>query len=180
VHTPGDRDGLHVRLADEAVELSGEAGYLDAEELAAAARRTGCDLVHPGYGFLSENAEFTELCRKAGLTFVGPDPDVLSVFGDKARARALAESQGVPVLRATAAGTTAERAADFLAELGPGGAVMVKAASGGGGRGMRVVHHADELAEAFARCSSEAERTYRRSQRQRTSSTTPRASACLQ
>ncbi|MDI3409228.1 acetyl-CoA carboxylase family protein [Streptomyces cavernicola] len=160
VHTPGDRDALHVRLADEAHELTGDGGYLDAEQLVAVARRADCALVHPGYGFLSENAEFARLCRKAGLTFVGPSPEVLVEFGDKARARALAEAQGVPVLRATPAGTTLAEAAAFLDGLGPGAAVMAKAASGGGGRGMRVVRRPEELAEAFERCRSEAERAF--------------------
>ncbi|MDQ8705322.1 carboxyl transferase domain-containing protein [Streptomyces sp. LHD-70] len=160
VHTPGDRDALHVRLADEAHELTGADGYLDAEQLVAVARRADCGLVHPGYGFLSENAEFARLCRKAGLTFVGPSPEVLAEFGDKARARALAEAQDVPVLRATPAGTTLAEAAAFLDGLGPGAAVMVKAASGGGGRGMRVVRRPEELAEAFERCRSEAERAF--------------------
>ncbi|MDI3417769.1 acetyl-CoA carboxylase family protein [Streptomyces luteolus] len=160
VHTPGDRDALHVRLADQAHELTGADGYLDAEQLVALARRADCELVHPGYGFLSENAEFARLCRKAGLTFVGPSPEVLVEFGDKARARALAEAQDVPVLRATPAGTTLAEAAAFLDGLGPGAAVMVKAASGGGGRGMRVVRRPEELAEAFERCRSEAERAF--------------------
>ena len=160
VHTPADRAAMHVRLADEAHELTGESGYLDAEQLVAVARRTGCELVHPGYGFLSENAEFARLCRKAGRTFVGPTPEVLATFGDKARARALAESQHVPVLRATAADTTSEQAAAFLRELGPGAAVMVKAASGGGGRGMRVVRRPEDLSDAFERCRSEAERAF--------------------
>jgi acetyl/propionyl-CoA carboxylase alpha subunit len=160
VHTPGDRGGLPVRLADEAVELAGESGYLDAEELVAVARRTGCDLVHPGYGFLSENAEFARLCHKAGLTFVGPTPEVLATFGDKASARALALTHDVPVLRATGAATTLAEADAFFRELGPGAAVMVKAVAGGGGRGMRVVRRPEELAEAFERCSSEAERAF--------------------
>ncbi|MFM9370473.1 carboxyl transferase domain-containing protein [Streptomyces sp. Da 82-17] len=160
VHAPGDRDALHVRRADEAHELTGPDGYLDAEQLVAVARRADCALVHPGYGFLSENAEFARLCGKAGLTFVGPSPEVLVEFGDKARARALAEAHDVPVLRATPAGTTLADAAAFLAGLGPRAAVMVKAASGGGGRGMRVVRRPEELAEAFERCRSEAERAF--------------------
>ncbi|NBE56162.1 acetyl-CoA carboxylase family protein, partial [Streptomyces boluensis] len=160
VHGPGDREALHVRLAAEAYALSGDDGYLDAEQLVAVARRSGCDLVHPGYGFLSENAEFARLCHKAGLTFVGPSPEVLVGFGDKARARALAQEQDVPVLRATAAGVTLADAEVFMGELGPDAGVLVKAVSGGGGRGMRVVRRPDELADAFERCRSEAERAF--------------------
>jgi D-alanine-D-alanine ligase-like ATP-grasp enzyme len=159
VHTPGDAAATHVRLADDAVALE-EGGYLDAEALVAAAVRTGCALVHPGYGFLSESEELASRCAKAGLTFVGPDPEVLGLFGDKARARELAVSHGVPVLAATPAGIDLDGAHAFLAALGPGSAVMVKAAAGGGGRGMRVVRDADGIADALARASSEAERAF--------------------
>ncbi len=159
VHTPGDAGAAHVRMADDAVALE-EGGYLDSEALVAAALRTGCGLLHPGYGFLSESEELATRCAKAGVTFVGPDPEVLGLFGDKARARELAVGQGVPVLSATAAGTTTDEAAAFFAGLGSGAAVMVKAAAGGGGRGMRVVRRAEELSEALARASSEAERAF--------------------
>ncbi|MFV2196860.1 carboxyl transferase domain-containing protein [Nocardiopsis sp. LOL_012] len=159
VHTPDDRAARHVRLADRSKELSGD-GYLDARQLVAAARDTGCALVHPGYGFLSESAAFARLCEKSGLVFVGPPPEVLTQLGDKAAARALARSLDVPVLRATGAGATAAEAADLLRGLGPGSSVMVKAVAGGGGRGMRAVHRPEDLAEAFERCASEAERAF--------------------
>ncbi len=156
VYAPEDRTARHVRLADEAYELRG--GYLDPEELLAVARRSGCDLLHPGYGFLSENAELARQCDKAGVSFVGPTPEVLTTFGDKARARALAQERDVPVLRATRAGATLEETEAFFD--GFGGPVMVKAASGGGGRGMRVVRRAADLAEAMERCGSEAQRAF--------------------
>jgi acetyl/propionyl-CoA carboxylase alpha subunit len=156
VYAPEDRAARHVRLADESYELRG--GYLDAEEIVTVARTAGCDLLHPGYGFLSENADLARRCDKAGIAFAGPTPEVLTAFGDKARARALAEEQGVPVLRATPAGTSLAEAEAFLGEVG--GSVMVKAASGGGGRGMRVVRGAAALAEAVERCRSEAERAF--------------------
>lgn len=158
VYAEDDATARHVQLADEAQPLagSGPSAYLDADAVLAAARRSGCELVHPGYGFLSEDADFAARCAKAGLRFVGPSPDVLGLFGDKARARALAQSFGVPVLAGTDGPTSLTEAAGFLAGLGPSGAVMVKAIGGGGGRGMRAVHHPDELAEAWDRCRSEA------------------------
>lgn len=153
VHAEGDE--AHVRAADEAVAV---AGYLDADALLAAARRTGCGFLHPGYGFLSENADFARRCARAGIVFVGPSPEVLEVFGDKARARDLAVAAGVPVLPGTRGATTQAEARDFLA----GGPLMIKAVAGGGGRGMRVVRRAGELAEAWERCASEAEAAFGR------------------
>ncbi|PZT68284.1 hypothetical protein DN402_08495 [Streptomyces sp. SW4] len=109
VHAPGDRSGGAARLADEAVPLTGPRPYLDAGQLVAAARRTGCALLHPGYGFLSESPHLARLCAKDGVAFVGPEPDTLAVLGDKARARELAVDLGVPVLAATRAGWTRKR-----------------------------------------------------------------------
>ncbi|MEB8337121.1 acetyl-CoA carboxylase family protein [Streptomyces endophyticus] len=157
VHEPGDETHLH--LADEAVPLAA-GGYLDAEALVAAARRAGCTYLHPGYGFLSESAALARRCADAGVTFVGPAPEVLDLFGDKARARALAVETGVPVLPGTAGDTTLEEARAFLSD----GPVMVKAVGGGGGRGMRVVRDAAELDEAWQRCASEAQQAFGRGQ----------------
>ncbi|MER5450730.1 carboxyl transferase domain-containing protein [Streptomyces sp. NPDC002764] len=145
-------DTAHTRPADEAVPLS---GYLHGDALLAAARATGCDFLHPGYGFLSEDAGFARRCGQAGIVFVGPSPEVLDVFGDKRRARELAAGLGVPVL----AGADGPEAARELLADGP---VMVKAAGGGGGRGMRVVRRAEELPEAWERCRSEAEQGFGR------------------
>ncbi|MFG2651878.1 carboxyl transferase domain-containing protein [Streptomyces sp. NPDC048436] len=158
VYAQDDAAARHVQLADEAHPLGGvgPAAYLDADAVLAVARRSSCELVHPGYGFLSEDAHFAARCAQAGLRFVGPSPEVLGLFGDKARARALAERLQVPVLAGTRGATSLVEAAEFLAGLGPSGAVMVKAIGGGGGRGMRAVHHADELADAWERCRSEA------------------------
>jgi acetyl/propionyl-CoA carboxylase alpha subunit len=158
VHSRDDADALHPRKADAAHALGadGPAAYLDAAALVAAARETGCDAVHPGYGFLSERADFAQACADAGLVFVGPAPRTLALFGDKAAARAHAIRCGVLTLSGTDRATTLEEARDFLARLGPGGAIMLKALAGGGGRGMRPVARADELDEAWARCASEA------------------------
>jgi len=162
VHSDEDALSLHVRKADAALPLgrARAAAYLDGERIVALALEAGCDAVHPGYGFLSENADFARRCAGAGLTFVGPAPDALDLFGDKVRAKALAQRCAVPVLPGTAGATTLEEARAFLAGLGDGGAVMVKALSGGGGRGMRPVHRAEDLEYAFARCQSEARASF--------------------
>jgi acetyl/propionyl-CoA carboxylase alpha subunit len=158
VHSVDDADCLHVIKADAAVALPGRgvAAYLDAGAIVAAASNAGCDAVHPGYGFLSESAELAERCAAAGLTFVGASPQALKLFGDKAAARALAQRCGVPVAAGTAGPTGLDEARAFFAALPPDGAMMIKAIAGGGGRGMRVVRQAADLAESFRRCGSEA------------------------
>ncbi len=158
VYPADDAASLHTRKADEAVQLPGRgvAAYLDGEAVLAAAKEVGATAIHPGYGFLSENAGFARACAAAGVTFVGPSPESLELFGDKHAARRLAAEQNVPTLAGTAAPTSLEQAREFMADLGPGGAVMVKAVAGGGGRGMRPVLDAADLEEAFTRCQSEA------------------------
>ena len=164
VFSEDDSRSLHIRRADEARPLrgAGARAYLDVEQVVAVAREAGCEAVHPGYGFLAENAAFARACAAAGLVFVGPAPDTLALFGDKARARELARSCGVPVPRGTFGPTSLEEARSFLAGLGARGAVVVKALAGGGGRGMRVVSSGTDLEEAFARCRSEAEAAFGR------------------
>jgi acetyl/propionyl-CoA carboxylase alpha subunit len=143
--------------ADEIVALpgSGPAAYLDVDGLAALAKRTGCDAVHPGYGFLSERADFARACSAAGLVFIGATPEQLDLFGDKARARMLAAQCGVPVLAGSEGALTLEQARDFLAAQG-GDGIMLKAVAGGGGRGMRAVARVEDLPGAYERCRSEA------------------------
>jgi acetyl/propionyl-CoA carboxylase alpha subunit/acetyl-CoA carboxylase carboxyltransferase component len=162
VHTAEESEALHVRRADSAYALEGEgvAAYLDGAQIVALAERAGCSLVHPGYGFLSEDAGFAAECADRGLTFVGPPPEVLRLFGDKSRTRRLATQCGVPVLPATEGPTTLDQARGFLDDLGAGTAVMVKALAGGGGRGLRVVRDPEELDWAFERCRSEAMRSF--------------------
>ncbi len=162
VHSADDAQSLHTRCADEvrALDGSGVAAYLDAAQLVAVAREAGCDAIHPGYGFLSENASFARLCADAGLLFVGPRPATLELFGDKAAARRFAERCDVPVIPGTSGATSLDEARAFLASLGPGSAVMVKAIAGGGGRGMRVVTAPDQLATAFERCAAEAQQAF--------------------
>ncbi|MFT3800499.1 MAG: carboxyl transferase domain-containing protein [Burkholderiaceae bacterium] len=163
VHAPVDAMSLHTTMGVRAIEIGGglPAGadpvraYLDIDAIVAAAGSTGCDAVHPGYGFLSENAAFARRCAAEGLRFVGPDPDALAMFGDKVRARAFAQSLQVPVIPGTpSALSSVDDALAFAAEVGY--PVMLKAAAGGGGRGMRAVERAEDMAEAFARCQGEA------------------------
>jgi acetyl/propionyl-CoA carboxylase alpha subunit len=162
VHAEDDADSLHVRRADDGVALPGHgpAAYLDAGELVRAAVTTGCDAVHPGYGFLSERAAFARACLEADLTWVGPRPGLLDLFGDKAAGRALAARCGVPVLAGSEGPVDLDEALAFLAGLGPGAAVMVKAVAGGGGRGMRPARTPEELAQVWQRCRSEAESSF--------------------
>ncbi len=156
VYAEDDSASLHTRKADLAVALAGRgvAAYLDMDQLISIAREQGCMAIHPGYGFLAENAEFARHCQEAGLTFVGPTPETLQLFGDKAAARELAERCDVPLVPGINQAVTLEQASAFLAEHG---SVMLKALAGGGGRGMRAVDDPAQLAEAFTRCTSEAQ-----------------------
>jgi acetyl/propionyl-CoA carboxylase alpha subunit len=158
VYSQDDADSLHIRKAEHAVALagSGPRTYLDGAAIIQAALEADCDTIHPGYGFLSESAVFARDCAEAGLRFVGPSVEQLELFGDKGKARSLAQRLGVPVLRGTFGATTLEDARFFLTSLGSRGQMIIKASAGGGGRGMRFVADDADLAEAFARCQSEA------------------------
>ncbi|MCP5178653.1 MAG: ATP-grasp domain-containing protein [Pseudomonadales bacterium] len=157
VHAAIDANSLHIRGCDAVRTLPGAgiAPYLDAEAIIEAARETGCQAIHPGYGFLAENAAFARACDTAGLTFVGPSPEVLALFGDKTRALTLARELGIPVIPGSD-GVLDNAAAAIEAAARIGYPVMLKAAAGGGGRGMRVVSDAAGMADAFARAGSEA------------------------
>ncbi|WLB55596.1 acetyl-CoA carboxylase family protein [Bradyrhizobium japonicum] len=158
IHPADDALSLHVRVADEAVEIPGRGAraYLDLEAVVKAAKSAGCDAVHPGYGFLSENAAFAKACADAGIAFVGPKPAALELFGDKVAARQLAKRCGVPIIAGTSGPSSLEEITAFFESLGKGAAIVIKAMAGGGGRGMRIVENAADLAEAYARCQSEA------------------------
>lgn len=158
VYSEDDAEALHPRKADRAIALGakGVAAYLDGDRLLEVARETGCDAVHPGYGFLSESAAFARQCRDVGLTFVGPAAETLDTFGDKAAARRLAQKCGVPLIPGTDEITSLDDARAFYDGLGSGGAMMIKAVAGGGGRGIRLVRAEDELDQAYNRCCSEA------------------------
>jgi acetyl/propionyl-CoA carboxylase alpha subunit/acetyl-CoA carboxylase carboxyltransferase component len=157
VYSRDDAAALHVKAADQVVALEGVGpkAYLDMDALVAAAKDAGCDALHPGYGFLSESAAFARACAAAGVAFIGPSPEALDLFGDKAKARAFAARHGAQVIAGTGVASLAEVQA-FFASLPPGAAMMIKAVAGGGGRGMRVVREAGEIAGAYGAASREA------------------------
>jgi len=161
IYAEDDATSLHVQKADRAVSLSGRGAraYLDGGQIAAVAVEHGCDGIHPGYGFLSESAAFAGEVANRGLIFVGPGSEALENFGDKARARALAQRCGVPVLDGLSHAVSLEEAHDFVAGHS-GSGVIIKAIAGGGGRGMRVVLNPAELSDAYTRASSEARATF--------------------
>jgi acetyl/propionyl-CoA carboxylase alpha subunit/acetyl-CoA carboxylase carboxyltransferase component len=158
IYSEDDAASLHTRKAGSAHPLRGigARAYLNGEQIVQVAQAAGCDAIHPGYGFLSENAAFARLCGEHGIIFVGPPPDLLDLFGDKVEARLLAQRCGAPILRGSAGPVSFDQALVFLASLGEGGAMMIKAVAGGGGRGMRAVYDAGEIREAYERCASEA------------------------
>lgn len=158
LHPADDAGARHVLSADHAIELPGRgaAAYLDIEAVIAAVKAAGCGLVHPGYGFLSESAAFATRCAQDGIRFIGPEPEVLDLLGDKAQARALARKLGVPVVDGTGPLTSPAEAEAFLASQPAGTAVMVKAVAGGGGRGIRLVRRPEDLPAALESCANEA------------------------
>src|SRR5204863_8581575 len=160
VHSEDDATSLHVRRVDRAVALKGKgaAAYLDISGVIAAARKAGCDCLHPGYGFLAENAGFAQACADVRITFVGPTPEQLKLFGDKARARAHAQTCKVPVLPGTDVIDLAGATAFFKKHAKAG--IALKAIAGGGGRGMRLIKQEGEIADAFARATAEAKSAF--------------------
>ena len=157
VYAEDDADSPHVHAADEAIGLPGAGpdAYLDQAAMLAAAKNSGAEMIHPGYGFLAEHAEFARACAAAGYTFVGPDGDVLERVGNKSSARAAAIAAGVPVLPATEGPSSVEDVRAFFSAQD--GAIMIKALAGGGGRGMRKVDSADQIDDAYRQCAAEAQ-----------------------
>ncbi|HUM15541.1 MAG TPA: acetyl-CoA carboxylase biotin carboxylase subunit [Candidatus Nitrosotalea sp.] len=158
VFSEADREALHVLQSDEAVAIGpapAAESYLVIDRLIAAARSTGADAVHPGYGFLAENAAFAQACQDAGLTFIGPTPAAIRAMGDKMAARRAAIAMGVPVVPGTEQPVTDDAEAARVAEQ-VGYPIMLKAAMGGGGKGMRLVRASGELAAALRAARSEA------------------------
>jgi len=157
VYSTADRDARHVRIADRAVCIGpppAVESYLNIPSVVAAAETTGCDAVHPGYGFLAENPAFVRACEANDLVFVGPDAEVMERMGDKARAKAELAAANVPVMPGTEGSTTLGEAASVAAELGY--PILLKASAGGGGKGMRLVDDQAELEGAFQTASGEA------------------------
>jgi len=162
VYSEADRGSLATQLADRALCIGpprSSDSYLRIDTMVTAARGTGCDAVHPGYGFLAENAAFAEMCARSELTFVGPPTQVIRLMGDKIAARQFAAKLGVPVISGTEdALHSVEEASAVAAEVGY--PVLLKAAAGGGGRGMRIVRARGELREAFERARAEAQAAF--------------------
>jgi len=158
VHSDVDDEALHVRFADEAVRIGSAApssSYLNVPAIIAAAEITGADAVHPGYGFLSENAAFAETCARCGLTFIGPRPEDMHQWGDKVQARALAKRLGIPMSEGSGVLADVDDAIREGERIGfP---VMLKASGGGGGRGMHIIRNAERLRTAFPQAQAEAE-----------------------
>ena len=159
VYSTADSSSLHVHLADMAVCIGPAASaqsYLNVQNILSAATRLGCDAIHPGYGFLSENSEFARLVEQCGMVFIGPDADVIDRMGDKAAARELMQKAGVPVVPGSDGLVPDAAAAREIADR-IGYPVLIKATAGGGGRGMRRVYAPEELENAFATASAEAQ-----------------------
>ena len=159
VYSQADSQSLHVKLADESVCIGpapSALSYLNINAIISAAELTDAEAIHPGYGFLSENADFAEVCEKCGITFIGPSAESMRIMGDKISARQAVIKQGVPILPGTKdAVTTVEEAKKIAKEIGfP---VIIKATAGGGGRGMKIVHSQATLPNAFATARAEAQ-----------------------
>lgn len=165
VYSEDDASSLHIPKSNEALALVGRgaAAYLDGAQIIEQAKGVGADAIHPGYGFLSENADFARACEEAGITFVGPQPSVLELFGDKAAARKLAEKCDVGLLPGINKAVSLEEARGFFETLkveDADASMVIKAAHGGGGRGMRIVTDGSDLPSAFERCQSEAKAAF--------------------
>ncbi len=161
VYSDADEEALHVRLADETVHIGpakAQKSYLNIEAIVEAARDKGADAVHPGYGFLAENAGFAAACRDAGLAFVGPSPETMENISDKSAARRLAKEADVPIVPGTEGNATPDEAMEKAGEIGY--PVMVKAAAGGGGMGIQIVEGEGELEEAVKKAGQEAEAAF--------------------
>jgi len=162
VHSTADADAMHVRFADESVCIGPPAAkdsYLNIPSILAACEITGADAVHPGYGFLSENARFAEILAEHNLHFIGPKPEHIRLMGDKIEAKRTAKRLGIPVVPGSEGGVTSDAEAMTIATA-IGFPVLVKAASGGGGRGMKVANSAEELSNALATARSEAKAAF--------------------
>ena len=158
IYSTVDKEALHVQLADEAIAVGGprpQDSYLNMKNIVSAALLTGVDAVHPGYGFLSENAMFVNMLTDVGITFIGPHAETITLMGDKAQARETMRAAGVPVIPGSV-GTLTDSAEAIVVSDQIGYPVMLKAAAGGGGKGMRLLNNREELAQQFERAQAEA------------------------
>jgi acetyl-CoA carboxylase biotin carboxylase subunit len=162
VHSTADTNSMAVRLADESVCIgppSSKDSYLNIPSILTAAMLVGADAIHPGYGFLSENAEFAQMVEEHGFIFIGPKPDHIRKMGDKVMAKQTVKALGLPVVPGSDGGVkTSEEAVRIATEMGL--PVIIKAASGGGGKGMQVVEEIKDLPELFARARNEAKANF--------------------
>lgn len=161
VYSEADRNALHVALADQSYCIGrseASESYLNEDQIISAAILAGAQAIHPGYGFLSENAHFARACRKNGLVFIGPDPEKMERFGDKARLKELIRGTGLTVIPGTKAIASADDAKRAAKRIGY--PVMLKACAGGGGRGIRLIHSEEELDDAYHQATSEAIRAF--------------------
>jgi acetyl-CoA carboxylase biotin carboxylase subunit len=162
IYSEADRDSLHVQMADEAFCVGpapSRDSYLNVPNIMSTAEMLGVDAIHPGYGFLAENAHFAEICRDCKITFIGPSPEAIAKMGNKSQARELMRRAGVPVIPGSA-GPVRDEAAALATARSIGFPLIIKAAAGGGGRGMRVVHTADDVRRALAAAHTEAEAAF--------------------
>ena len=161
VYSTADAESMHVRLADQAVCIgppSARESYLKIPNVVAAAETTGCEAVHPGWGFLSENPAFVTACEENDLVFVGPDAEVMARMGDKTRAKAELHAAGVPLVPGTEGSTTLDEAREVAGEIGY--PILLKASAGGGGKGMRLVTAPDEIEDAYGSAAAEAQAAF--------------------
>jgi len=159
VYSTIDRDQKHLKLSDEAICIGPpetKDSYLNEAAIISAAELSGADAIYPGFGFLAENASFAEKCRESGFKFIGPDPEVIAIMGDKIKAKELAKSLNIPVVPGYEGEISAENEAIKIVEE-IGYPVIIKASAGGGGRGMRVVNSSDELWQSIQSAQNEAE-----------------------
>ncbi|HKE04520.1 MAG TPA: acetyl-CoA carboxylase biotin carboxylase subunit [Blastocatellia bacterium] len=165
VHSEADRDALHVRFADEAMCIGpppSAQSYLNIPQIIAVAEITNVDAIHPGYGFLSENPHFAQVCRECNITFIGPSPEVIRMMGDKSEAKRMMKAAGVPVTPGSEGLVEDDETAIKEAER-IGYPVLIKATAGGGGRGMRVAYNQDDLLNAYNTARAEAEAAFKNS-----------------
>src|SRR5680860_1383376 len=161
VYSDADRTSLHVRYSHEAYNIGkapSNESYLNYNKIIEVAKQSGADAIHPGYGFLSENAQFAERCAEEGIIFIGPSPEVILKMGDKIQAREAMTKAGIPIVPGTEVIKTEEEALAAIKIIGV--PVMIKASAGGGGKGMRLVHNESEVVSALRAARSEAKSAF--------------------
>ena len=162
IYSEDDIDSLHISKMDESYQLKGKGAqaYLDIKDIVSIAKENQVDLIHPGYGFLSENPNFAKQVRVAGITFIGPEETTLRLFGDKVRSKKLAEDNKIPIIRGTSGKISFKEAEKFYQTLSKKASLMIKAVAGGGGRGMRLVKTREHLKDSLERATSEAKSSF--------------------